>query len=988
MARQTSRSKTRSSNKSSAHKEIEEELRQYERDKNQRKNASLTKESFQNSTGVRLTDKQNDLFKGIRNNTLTVVHGPAGTSKAQPLDSPILTPQGWTTMGEIEIGDKVISIDGKESIVIGTYPQGEKEIWEITFSDGSKVECCSDHLWFTQTEADRNNRTWSKTINGERERYRNPRGGSVKTTSEIIETLYTKRDRINHTIPITSPVNFKEQEVEIHPYVMGCLIGDGCFRSHVGFSTADLEIIESIENLIEDDISISQRSQYDYALVKETTTHKNKIKQFLIKLGLWNKLSYEKFIPECYKFNTVENRIELLRGLMDTDGTVSKDGTFVSFCSTSKKLVNDVKEIVQSLGGIATDHNPRNEEYTYNNERRKGRTSYTLTIKMNPDINPFSLKRKFDKVVPKSKYKPIRYIVSAQLIGKKEAKCIKIDHPSHLYLTNNYIVTHNTFTSCYTALSLLADKKIDKIIITKPIQESGEQLGLLPGTVDEKIDPYKQSYYTNFCKILDRATIDWLFSIEEIVFEPLAYMRGSTYDNCIMLLDECFTGDTRIVTEHKTRGSFNYLRIEEIVNRFKSGKDTFVSSWNEKSKIVEKKLVTGVFENGIKDIFEIHTRDRMSPLKTTQNHPFATFKDGEIKWIDVSNLRVGDSLCRYKNEGTNNSTILTNDSYDVILGMLLGDSSLIPNKQVKKSYRIVTNHSMVQFEYMNFKKEIFKNISSFRKSLKSGYTGEPQCGFTTKSINISQEFYDSIYEKSKKFVNSNIQKWFSKRTLAIWYMDDGSVSKKSGCVTFSTNSMSLSEVTILSDILKSKFEIESKIYNTSKGNIISLNKKNSEKLFTTLDGYIHPSMMYKLNGHIAQFVDSLYDIQFNNNISTIEISEIKKSVPKIVYNIEVDGNNNYFAENILVHNCQNASIKQLMLWATRLGKDSKAVMMGDTSQYDVKKRDSGYVDFINMTKDMADLYIFEFQNEDIVRNKFLIELTNRYDKYRSDRPNF
>jgi ribosome assembly protein YihI (activator of Der GTPase) len=192
MARQTSRSKTRSSNKSSAHKEIEEELRQYERDKNQRKNASLTKESFQNSTGVRLTDKQNDLFKGIRNNTLTVVHGPAGTSKAQPLDSPILTPQGWTTMGEIEIGDKVISVDGKESIVIGTYPQGEKEIWEITFSDGSKVECCSDHLWFTQTEADRNNRTWSKTINGERERYRNPRVGSVKTTSEIIETLYTK----------------------------------------------------------------------------------------------------------------------------------------------------------------------------------------------------------------------------------------------------------------------------------------------------------------------------------------------------------------------------------------------------------------------------------------------------------------------------------------------------------------------------------------------------------------------------------------------------------------------------------------------------------------------------------------------------------------------------------------------------------------------------------------------------------------------------
>jgi phosphate starvation-inducible protein PhoH len=616
----TTRSKSRTSNKSSAQKEIDEAIRQYEKDRVQRKNASLTRESFQNSTQVRLSDKQNELSKGIRNNTLTVIHGPAGTSKAQPLDSPILTPSGWTTMGELEIGDKVISVDGKEAIVIGTYPQGQKDIWELTFSDGSKVECCSDHLWFTQTEADRNNRTWSKTINGKRERYRNPRVGSVKTTSEIIETLYTKRDRINHTIPISSPVDFVEQEVGINPYVMGCLIGDGCFRSHVGFSTADLEIIESIQNLVEDDISISQRGQYNYALVKETTTHKNKIKQFLIKLELWNKLSHEKFIPECYKFNTIENRTQLLRGLMDTDGTVSKDGTFVSFCSTSKKLIDDVKEIVQSLGGIATDHNPRNENYIYNGETRTGRTSYVLTIKMNPNINPFSLKRKFNKVVPKSKYKPTRYIVSAKLIGRKEAKCIKIDHPSHLYLTNNYIVTHNTFTSCYTALSLLADRKIDKIIITKPIQESGEQIGLLPGTVDEKIDPYKQSYYTNFCKILDKPTIDWLFSIEEIVFEPLAYMRGSTYDNCIMLLDES----------------------------------------------------------------------------------------------------------------------------------------------------------------------------------------------------------------------------------------------------------------------------------------------------------------------------------------------------------------------------QNASIKQLMLWATRLGKDSKAVMMGDTSQYDVKKKDSGYVDFINMTQGMNDLFIFEFKNEDIVRNKFLIELTNRYDKYRSE----
>ena len=99
--------------------------------------------------------------------------------------------------------------------------------------------------------------------------------------------------------------------------------------------------------------------------------------------------------------------------------------------------------------------------------------------------------------------------------------------------------TSKTFTTCYTALSLLADKKVEQIIITKPNVESGPAMGFLPGDINEKIDPYKQSFYTNFCKILDKKTIDFLFATEEIKFEPLNYMRGSTYDNCIMVLDEC-----------------------------------------------------------------------------------------------------------------------------------------------------------------------------------------------------------------------------------------------------------------------------------------------------------------------------------------------------------------------------------------------------------------------------------------------------------------
>ncbi len=99
--------------------------------------------------------------------------------------------------------------------------------------------------------------------------------------------------------------------------------------------------------------------------------------------------------------------------------------------------------------------------------------------------------------------------------------------------------TSKTFTTCYAALCLLVDNKISQIVITKPVQESGENLGFLPGTKDEKLDPYRQSYYSNFAKIIGKQATDFLFASGEIVFEPLAYMRGSTYDNCIMLLDEC-----------------------------------------------------------------------------------------------------------------------------------------------------------------------------------------------------------------------------------------------------------------------------------------------------------------------------------------------------------------------------------------------------------------------------------------------------------------
>jgi phosphate starvation-inducible protein PhoH len=435
-----------------------------------KKKRSLSKEEFQKSK-IELTPKQHILYKGIKNNILTAVHGPAGTSKAQPLDAPILTPLGWVTMNDINVGDSVISVDGTATTVTEVFPQGMKDIWELSFSDGVKVECCSDHLWYTQAQEDINqNRT-----------------GSVKITSDIIETIW-ENGMINHKIPITAPVIFTQKELEFDPYLLGCALSDNLYEQNTELTTNECEIIETI-----------------------------------------NESLSEKMIPECYKINSINNRLLILRGLMDMNGIVSNNNTQIKFSSYSKQIINDVKELVQSLGGIAIDKIP----IINNNE-----TLYNIGIIIGQDINIFSSRRIDINILPYNI--PNRYIVSAKLIGKKEAKCIKIDHESHLYLTNDYIVTHNTYTTCYAALSLLADKTVDKIIITKPIIESCDiSMGALPGDINCKIEPYAQSFYTTFCKIISKQTVDQLFASGEIKFEALNFMRGSTYDNCIMLLDEC-----------------------------------------------------------------------------------------------------------------------------------------------------------------------------------------------------------------------------------------------------------------------------------------------------------------------------------------------------------------------------------------------------------------------------------------------------------------
>jgi phosphate starvation-inducible PhoH-like protein len=181
--------------------------------------------------------------------------------------------------------------------------------------------------------------------------------------------------------------------------------------------------------------------------------------------------------------------------------------------------------------------------------------------------------------------------------------------------------TSKTFTTCYAALALLADKKIEKIIITKPIQESGENLGFLPGTMEDKLLPYKQSYYTTFCKIIGKVSTDMLFATEEIVFEPLAYMRGSTYDNCIMLLDECQNASIKQLMLWVTRlGKDSRAVMMGDTSQYDVRKRD--SGYNDFIKMVEGMDELCMFEFNNSDIvrnkFLVKIADRYDKYRSTQ----------------------------------------------------------------------------------------------------------------------------------------------------------------------------------------------------------------------------------------------------------------------------------------------------------------------------------------------------------------------------------
>lgn len=470
-----------------------------------------------------------------KNTKIILCKSPAGTGKAQPIDALILTPSGFKKMGDLQLGEFVSIPNGKSAPIIGIYPQGEKDVYQISFSDGTKTECCLDHLWFTQTEKERHHRKKE-----DRKRYKTPKIGQIRTTLEIQQSLLSSRGTKNHCIPITQPIQFADehQNLKIHPYLLGVLLGDGCIKySTPKITTADKEIIEKIKTVLPISCFVSQQQEIEYSIPSvEGYRLGNPLTKALKEYSLYGLDSSMKFIPDDFKFTSLENRLELLKGLMDTDGSVNRHSSY--FYSTSKKLADDVRFLVESLGGICF-LNIRKPFFEYKGEKKQGKDCYVLTVVLPAHINPFFLPRKANAVIPKTKYSPQRYIVEIKKTRKAECQCILIDSPEHLYLTNNCIVTHNTSLAVYCSLMKLLEKKVGEIVyIRAPIESCSKGIGYLQGGKDEKMSPYLEPAMDHLRTFLDEASIRHLVQEGRIKIEPFGFIKGRTFNVSSIIMDE------------------------------------------------------------------------------------------------------------------------------------------------------------------------------------------------------------------------------------------------------------------------------------------------------------------------------------------------------------------------------------------------------------------------------------------------------------------
>ncbi|MEE6164217.1 MULTISPECIES: PhoH family protein [unclassified Mycolicibacterium] len=369
--------------------------------------------------------------------------------RAQPLFTNVLTPDGFRAIGDIKVGDFVIGSDGSPTEVTGVYPQGFKEIYRVYTQDGASTLASGDHLWAVYTASDR----------------RRNKPARVLETKEMIGNLRAAHAHRYELPLLSAPVTFESRPVPMDPYALGLLLGDGCFSSRATptFATKDPELAVALETLVPG-IAARRKTEIDYVLNRITTpgeviTIENPVTGVLRQLGLSGRKSCDKFVPEDYLFNSAEVRLAVLQGLLDTDGgPVTQEGRTcrIQYTTVSDQLCDNVIFLVESLGGVVylrtREAAGRKPGLARGREVHHRFDAHVLDIRLPAGVAPFRLARKVAQYDQAGGGRPMRFIDRIEPAGTTEAVCISVAAEDSLYVTEDFLLTHNTLNDAFIIL--------------------------------------------------------------------------------------------------------------------------------------------------------------------------------------------------------------------------------------------------------------------------------------------------------------------------------------------------------------------------------------------------------------------------------------------------------------------------------------------------------------------------------------------------------
>lgn len=400
-----------------------------------------------------------------------LINAAPGAGKGIAYGTTVRIPNGWKKIEDLQLGDLVNTPNGDAAKVIGIYDHKNLKCYRVTFEDGRSCICDENHLWEVYNNQDSG--SW-KTIGMMDLLKEYNRQKEYRIQQGIPESMI--RYRLH--IPLVDPTHSADQDINLplDPYLLGVLLGDGSIIGGVKISKPDIDIYDEVKKIVvgyecETNVLHTPNRCLTYSIIGKGYKD-NEIQRILKHLGLYGKCSHEKFIPLIYLNSSFNQRLALIQGLMDTDGSVyspsrgrggklSRMGS-IEWATTSEQLAKGMCYLLRSVGCIVK-MKERQTYFTYNGDKKPGKISYRLNIRSQIPSLLFRSRTKKDKCSDYNQYtiKGLKLrIKNIEEVPSVPTRCITVDHPDKLFVIKDFICTHNTFTAMCTQVTAGCDRII------------------------------------------------------------------------------------------------------------------------------------------------------------------------------------------------------------------------------------------------------------------------------------------------------------------------------------------------------------------------------------------------------------------------------------------------------------------------------------------------------------------------------------------------